>query len=246
MQLVNVYNQPQDVDLIIRRMTFPMSGNITVRLPAELFERWSTYGTHWGEGIEVITDTQEIRITAPVSATIGAVPMLADEAATVGLHFEGPAGLAFEMAIEERIQGITTGGVAYQWVIPDTTAPQLIGRTPAADAVGVGPTAPLVLTFDEPIGPLSLKLALDPDPGGWSTTWNEANTVVTATHTALTENRAYTVTVNANDAAGNPLAPVTWRFTTVDTSAPQVVAVSPPNGATDVAVTRRSSSPSPT
>jgi parallel beta-helix repeat protein len=235
-QLVNVYDQPQDVDLIIRRMTFPMTGTITVRLPAGLFDRWLAYGSRWGEGIEVMTDTQEIRITAPVSATIGAVPMLADEAAAVGLHFVGPAGLVFEMAVEERIQGITTGGVAYQWVIPDTTAPQLIGRAPTPDATGVPLTAPLVFTFDEPIGPLSLKLALTPDPGGWSFTWDAANTVVTATHAALAGNRTYTVTVNANDAAGNPLAPVTWRFATVDTIAPQVVAVAPANSAANVAL----------
>jgi hypothetical protein len=213
-QLVNVYEQPQDVDLIIERMTFPTTGTITVRLPAELFDRWLTYGGHWGEGVEVMTDTQEIRITGAVSATIGAVPMLADEAAAVGLHFEGPAGLTFEMAILERIQGLTIGGVAYQWAIPDTTAPLLIGRTPAANAAGVGLTAPLVLTFDEPIGPLSLDLALAPDPGGWSIAWNETNTVVTATHAALAVNRDYTATVHANDAAGNPLAPATWSFTT--------------------------------
>jgi hypothetical protein len=235
-QLVNVYAQPQDVDLILHRMTFPMTGAITVRLPAALFDRWLAYGAHWGAGIEVVTDTKEIRITAAVSATIGAVPMLADESAKVGLRFEGPAGLAFEMAIEERIQGITTGGVAYQWVIPDTTPPQLIGRMPTPDATAVPLAAPLVLTFDEPIGPLSFKLALAPDPGGWSYAWNAANTVVTATHAALAGNRTYTVTVNANDAAGNPLAPVTWRFTTVDTIAPLVVAVSPRAGATEVAL----------
>jgi hypothetical protein len=215
-QLVNVYDRPQDVDVIIERMTFPTTGTITVELPADLFDRWLAYGAGWEEGIEVLTATKEIRVTGTVSATIGAVPMLADEEATVGLRFDGQAGLAFEMAIRERIDGITTGGVGYQWIIPDTTPPDVDGTFPPDKATGVAPSAPIVITFTEQIGPLSFGLTLTPDPSGWGTTWNETGTVVTATHASFAEGTTYTATVTARDAAGNALAaPVSWSFTTI-------------------------------
>jgi len=214
-QLVNVYDRPQDVDVIIERMTFPTTGTITVQLPGGLFDRWLAYGAGWGEGIELLTATKEIRVTGTVSATIGAVPMLADEEATVGLRFDGPAGLAFEMAIRERIDGITTGGVGYQWIIPDTTPPEVDSHSPSDGATGVALSAPIVITFTEQIGPLSFGLTRTPDPGGWGTTWNQAGTVVTATHADFAEGTTYSATVTARDAAGNVLTPaVGWSFNT--------------------------------
>jgi hypothetical protein len=238
-QLVNIYEHPKDVDVIVDRMTFPLTGTITVLLPADLFDRWLAYGGRWGEGFEVFTATREIEVTGAVSATIGALPMLADEQVTVGLRFEGPAGLEFEMAIRERIDGITTGGVAYQWVIPDTTPPTVQAASPLPEATDVALDAPIVLTFDEPIGPLSLDLQLTTDPGGWSYSWNEDSTVVTATHTAFDEGIVYTATVTASDANANPMAAAyTWTFTTtvIDHIPPQVVSVSPSGGTTSVAL----------
>ena len=213
-QLVNIYDRAYDVDVIVERMTFPTTGTITIKLPGYLFDRWLSHGKRWGEGIEVLTATKEIRVTGAVSATIGAVPMAAQEEAAVGLHFEGPAGLAFEMAIRERIDGITTGGVAYQWIIPDTTPPSVESVSPSSGATEVAVDTPIVIAFDEEIGPLSLKLTLDPALG-ITTTWNEAGTVVTATHAGLAMGTAYTVTVTANDAAGNSMAaPTSWTFAT--------------------------------
>lgn len=216
-QLVNIYDRPKDVDVVIDRKTFPITGTITVQLPETLFDRWLAYGARWGSGIEVLTATKEIRVTGAVSATIGAVPMLADEKATVGLRFDGPAGLEFELAISERIDGLTVGGVAYQWVIPDTTPPGVIAHSPASGATEVALAAPIVITFTEQIGPLSLNLALTPDPGGWFYTWNEAGTVVTATHASLVNATVYTATLMARDGSANPMAaPFTWSFTTTE------------------------------
>jgi parallel beta-helix repeat protein len=215
-QLVNVYDRSEDVDMIVERLTFPLSGDILVQLPSALFDRWLAYGKHWGEGIEVLPATNEIRVTGEISATIGAIPMQASEEVTVGLHFEGPAGLAFELATRERIGGITTGGVGYQWIIPDTTPPEVIDTVPAAGAVGVALDAPLAITFSEPIGPLTLELVLAPDPGGWSLIWNEAGTVVTATHTAFEMGTTYQATATAGDAAGNQMVSAkSWTFTAV-------------------------------
>jgi predicted GH43/DUF377 family glycosyl hydrolase len=214
-QLVNVYNLAQDVDLILERKTFPTTGTMTVRLPAPLFDRWVASGARWHEGVEVMTSTGTVTVTGAVSATLGAIPMEAAEKATVDLTFEAAAGLTFEMAVRERIDGITVGGVAYQWTIPDTTAPTLIDRTPGPDATEVALGAPLVLTFDEPVAPLNVDLSLTPDPGGWTIAVSDAGTVVTATHAGFDAEQTYTVTVNATDAATNPLDPaVVWSFTT--------------------------------
>jgi predicted GH43/DUF377 family glycosyl hydrolase len=213
-QLVNVYNLPQDVDLVIERMTFPATGDITVQLPAELFDRWQASGSAWTAGVEVLTATRQISVTGEVSATIGAIPMAAAEKAAVGLQFAGPAGLTFEMGLRERIDGLTVGGVVYEWVIPDTTAPDVVGTFPANGASATPVDAPLVITFSEEIGPLSLNLALSPDPGGWFYTWNDAGTVVTATHAGLINATTYTATVTAKDGSANSMtAPFTWSFT---------------------------------
>ncbi|MEA3396262.1 MAG: Ig-like domain-containing protein, partial [Chloroflexota bacterium] len=214
-QLVNVYNLPRDVDVIVERMTFPTTGTITVQLPSDLFDRWLAYGEHWDAGIEVLTATKVINITGTVSATIGAIPMDAAEKAQVELIFDGPAGLEFEMTIRERIDGLTVGGTTYQWVIPDTTPPNVVDTFPSNGATDVGLDEPIVITFDEEIGPLNLDLALSPDPGGWRMVWNEAGTVVTATHAGFARGTVYTATVTANDAAANPMVtPLTWPFAT--------------------------------
>ena len=215
-QLVNVYEVPKDVDVIVDRLSFPADGVITVRLPVGLFNRWLDYGKNWGEGIEVLTTTHEIRITDAISATIGAIPMMADEVVTVGLEFSGPAGLEFEMGIRERIDGITMGGVSYQWMIPDTTPPTIISVEPVNDAVNVLLDAPLVITFNEPVSPLTLELSVDPDPGMWSYEWNDDNTVVTVTHAAFTPDTTYQFSFRVSDVSGNAvLAPYQWEFTTL-------------------------------
>lgn len=214
-QLVNIYELPKDVDVIVDRMSFPVTGTILVRLPEGLFERWLNYSGHWSEGIEVLTDTQQIRITGAVSATIGSIPMMADEQVTVGLQFSGPAGLEFEMGIRERIEGITVGGVSYQWMIPDTTPPTVVSVSPAAGVGEVPWDAPIVITFSEPVGPLSLNFQALPNPGLWTYAWNEDNTVVTLTHAPFAPDTTYQFSFTVNDASGNALAtPFEWSFTT--------------------------------
>lgn len=213
-RLVNVYNLPEDVDLIVERLTFPLAGDIVVQLPADLFDRWQAHGAAWGEGIEVLPATKEIRVSGAVSGTVGAIPLETAEEATVGLRFEADAGLEFETAVRERIGGRTVGGVAYQWVIPDTTPPDVVGVSPGHGATDVPLDAPLVLTFTEEIGPLSLDLDLTPDPGGWDVTWNEAGTVFTLTHAALAPETLHTASVTASDGWANPMtAAFQWSFT---------------------------------
>jgi hypothetical protein len=117
--LNNIYDWPHEVDLIVERMTFPASGIITVTLPGELFDRWLASDGHWSEGVEILDATKEIRVTGAISATIGALPMLASEEVTTALDFEAPAGQEFEMGLRQRIQGLTVGGMIYRWVLPE-------------------------------------------------------------------------------------------------------------------------------
>jgi len=215
--LVNVYNLPKEVDLIVERETFPVDSTITVQLPDQVFDRWLANPQGWGEGIEVLTGTREIRVTGEVSATIGAIPLQAAEKAVVNLAFDGPAGLAFETTFRERIDGLTVGGVTYQWVIPDTTPPSVLQVTPAAAQVGVPMDAPLVITFDEPVSPINFNLMVSGDPGGWQFYWNDDSTVVTATHASFSPSTTYSVSVTAQDAAANPMPQAyQWSFTTAE------------------------------
>jgi hypothetical protein len=117
--LNNVYDWPNDVDLIVERMTFPVTGTITVTLSSGLFDRWLANDGHGSEGIEVLTATKEIRVTGIVSATIGAIPMTASEEATIALAFDGPTGLKFELGLQERIHDLAVGGVIFQWIVPE-------------------------------------------------------------------------------------------------------------------------------
>jgi predicted GH43/DUF377 family glycosyl hydrolase len=214
-QLVNVYNLPQDVDLIIDRRTFPTAGTITVQLPEALFDRWQASANGFGDGIQVNGGTKEIEITGEISGTIGAIPMEAAEKQQVSFVFDGPAGLTFELAVRERIEGVTVGGLTYQWTIPDTTPPAVSSVTPANMATGQDLNAPIVITFDEPVSPLNFNLTMTPDPDGWQYVWNDASTAVTASHNPLDYDTTYNLSLTTSDAANNVMTtPYAWSFTT--------------------------------
>jgi hypothetical protein len=213
--VANPYERPKNVDILVDRLTFPVAGSATVGLPADLFDRWLDYGASWTEGIQVLTLTKELRVTDEVSATIGALPMFAGEEVTANMQFDAPPGQDYELEMRERIDGEIVGGIAYQWLVPDTTPPNVVGTSPAGGASGVGLRAPLVITFDEPMGTPSLELSLTPDPGDWVFDWNDDYTVVTAAHGLSAPEVTYTATVTSNDAWGNSMTvPFTWTFTT--------------------------------
>jgi hypothetical protein len=140
----------------------------------------------------------------------------------------------------DDLAGNPLSNTPYTWHFTtiDITSPQVITVSPISGAVGVTITAPIVITFSEPISIFTYTII--PNPGGWITSWNGTNTVVTLTHNAFSSGTFYTVTVTAaNDLAGNPLsnAPYTWHFTTIDITPPQVTAVSPISGAVRVILT---------
>lgn len=211
-RLVNVYNTPADVDLVVDRLSFPVTGTLTVELPGSLFERWQANGGQ-GENVSVVGGTTMVEVTGAISGTIGAIPMDPAEEAELALNFDGPAGRAYEMGLRMRIDGLVVGGVGYRWILPDDEAPAVESVSPADGVTDAALDAPLVIRFDEVVSPLTMQLDTTPALNGASMSWNEASTVVTVTHAGLVPDTEYALSVSASDAAGNPMeTPFDWAF----------------------------------
>jgi len=107
--------------------------------------------------------------------------------------------------------------------------------------VDVPLTATVVVTFSEAMSTTSLSVAAVPDPGGWSATWAQSNTVVTLDHAPFAYSTTYTLTVWAEDAQGEVLVPGPvpnpWAFTTLPPVPPVILATWPADGAVDVPLT---------
>jgi methionine-rich copper-binding protein CopC len=125
---------------------------------------------------------------------------------------------------------------------PDTTAPTLVSSNPLNNATGVFLDAGLTLTFSEPLDTGSFTLSTSPlfDWGGAS--WDPTGTSVSYPQppSLLTSGTTYTVNLNANDLAGNPLAVAsrTIQFqSAADTVKPTVAGTQPLSGQTGVGLT---------
>jgi hypothetical protein len=100
----------------------------------------------------------------------------------------------------------------------DASAPTVVAVAPGSGATNVALTAPVVVTFSEPINTSTFTYNVTPDPGGWAATWSDGDTVVTLAHDPFASQTTYTVTVTAAaDLGDNPLsgAPYAWHFSTV-------------------------------
>lgn len=213
--LVNVYDWPQDVDLVIERPEFPLDGTITLRLPDELFDRWQANPGHWSDGVTVLPASREILVSDPVAGIVGGIPMAASEEAIATLQFNAPETGEFQVELYEMIDGLTIGGLVYEWLVADLDPPQILAHSPLAEAKNVPRDAPVVITFDEEIGPLTLDLNLTPELVGWQASWNDTGTVVTVTHPGFAPSTEYVAEVTASDASANPMdSPVFWSFIT--------------------------------
>jgi len=108
---------------------------------------------------------------------------------------------------------------------PDTTAPTVTARTPAAGATGVAATTTATATFSEPVQSGTVAMVLK-DAGGAtvpaSVAYDAATTKATLTPTAaLAASTTYTVTASgAADLAGNVMAATSWSFTTAAGTTP--------------------------
>jgi hypothetical protein len=124
----------------------------------------------------------------------------------------------------------------------DPISPQIQSTFPISNSNNVPLEASIIITFSEAMSSSTFKYKVQPNPGGWSQTWNQANKVVTLDHTNFSPDTTYTVTVTqAKDLVGNSLngAPVAFSFTTAagDLVHPQVKKVFPANDASNVPVT---------
>lgn len=211
--LVNPYNTAQAVDLLVDKRQWPTGGSVLLTLPGELFADWVAAGAP-GTNIEVLTPTQQVRLTAGAQSALRELPLNAAASATLAAAFTGPAGADFMLSFTAQIHGAAIGGVDYRWVV-DATPPAVQAAAPAPGSTSVAVDAPIVLTFSRAMAPESLSLTANPLLAGWQTAWNEAGTVATVTHGPLHSDAAYTVTALAFDGNGIALAaPYTWSFHT--------------------------------
>ncbi len=116
--------------------------------------------------------------------------------------------------------------------IYDGTPPDVIGTDPVNGAINVSVSQAIIITFSEPIDTGTFIFTCEPDPGGWSTSWNSTNEQVTLSHASFALNTTYWINItSANDTAGNTLAgaPYSFNFTTelTDTIPPTVLSRSP-------------------
>ncbi|MEV6302488.1 N,N-dimethylformamidase beta subunit family domain-containing protein [Actinoplanes sp. NPDC051861] len=105
---------------------------------------------------------------------------------------------------------------------PDTTAPTVSARTPAAGATGVATGSAVTATFSEPVVSGSAAVSLTGPSGSvaGSVAFDSAASRVTFTPAAaLAASTTYTATVSgARDTSGNVMANASWTFTTAAVS----------------------------
>jgi hypothetical protein len=116
--------------------------------------------------------------------------------------------------------------------------PVVLLTDPANNTLGVPLDKSIVVTFSEPMNPLSLVYGLDPPDVALTQSWSLGNTVVTFTHIAsFAPSRTYTFRVDGADVDGNGLipgpVPNPWLFTTAG-ALPFITITDPPNRATNV------------
>jgi hypothetical protein len=116
-------------------------------------------------------------------------------------------------------EALTPGPVPNPWAFATMSqVPFIVVTWPADGAVDVALDAAVVVTFSEPIDTATFTLTAIPDPGGWSATWTQGDTVVTLAHAPFAPGTAYTLTVWAEDMQGQALVagpvPNPWSFAT--------------------------------
>jgi len=115
----------------------------------------------------------------------------------------------------------------------DLIAPQVIDVTPTS-ASTIGGSQQIVITFDESMDVSSLSLSgsmqTKSDTGVWSSTGKNINDRLTLTPASSWNTGAgQTLTVDINDAVGNPLTSLSLGYV-VDLSSPSVSSINAPNG----------------
>ena len=129
----------------------------------------------------------------------------------------------------------------------DTTPPTVLSVTPAPGTTGVGPNAPIVITFSESLNPATVNsntLALFANGArfGFISSISQDNRTVFMSGGTMPAGSEVTIAATSavQDVSGNPLADFTSTFRTgsgFDTSRPSVVGQRPGSGASGVGLT---------
>jgi hypothetical protein len=148
------------------------------------------------------------------------------------------------------ITGRDTGGNSLVTVLapnpwtftPFCPNPYVVSTDPANNTFGVPLDKEVVVTFNEPMDPLSLVHSLTPPDVTMTPSWSVGNTVVTFTHTVpFNSDQEYRFFVDGADETGNGLMPASipnpWWFTTVGAS-PYIDSTEPADGDTSVPLTQ--------
>ncbi|WP_199751903.1 N,N-dimethylformamidase beta subunit family domain-containing protein [Actinoplanes sp. ATCC 53533] len=201
---------------------------------------------------ESATGWQQANLSTPVALTAGTTYVVSYYAPN-GRYAADPGYFATEGVDSEPLHALRDGidgvngvyrfGTGYPtlawesanyWVdvvfapgggTPDTTAPTVTARTPAAGATGVPAATTATATFSEPVQSSTVALVLK-DAGGTtvpaSVAYDAATRKATLTPTAaLAASTTYTVTASgAADLAGNVMTAASWSFTTAAGTTP--------------------------
>jgi methionine-rich copper-binding protein CopC len=159
--------------------------------------------------------------------------------------FDGGTTYSFGIDIAKDMAGnnLVAGALANPFTfvtIGDIAGPIITVTSPVNNAVDIGLDSNITVTFNEAVNPLTLDYFCTPDPGGWSQTWGNGNTMVSFSHNPLEAGTLYTFYITAlEDLSGNDLnpgpVPNPWSFTTSgDLIAPYITLTSPVHDEIDV------------
>ncbi len=192
--IVNPFAEQKAVTLRFFGGEFPVQGQLAVRLPAALFDRWMA-SEHAGSvrGAAVDPLRPVITITQPADAAIYGIPLLAQERPTVTLAFSLPVASTLALRVSEEIEGEEMGGSLYTtspsgaprhilWQVPDARASIHSRVVLTATVVGEG-FLPVVdgteVWLDASLGDLSADMA-----------WTKDGQFTTTLHAGLVPGRA--------------------------------------------------------
>jgi parallel beta-helix repeat protein len=151
--------------------------------------------------------------------------------------FIGQTSYIFQITAAKDTSGNTLNpSVKNPWSFKtiDTTQPVITATSPKDQTFGVHTDAEVKITFSEEMNNATVSYVCNPNPGGWSVTWNQGNTEATFSHNLFNQNTNYTFRITtAKDQAGNYLAagsiPNPFWFTTLDFDPPKIISAMPVN-----------------
>ncbi|WP_204913053.1 DUF4082 domain-containing protein [Microlunatus spumicola] len=168
------------------------------------------------------------------------------DTATRTATFTPASALADDTGYTASVSARNTSGISmpapktWTFSTADTQPPSVSTTSPAPAATGVSRTTKVTATFTRAVDATTvvatLKNTSTSAAVAGTTAYDPASKTVTFTPSAaLTDLTGYTASVTAKNVSGVAMAaPQTWSFTTADSVAPTVSAVSPASGANGV------------